>query len=341
VAASFGIQWVTNGANGPVTRGITVLTNQINVFAVLAYEESGHGNKFQADAIEFGFTTLVVPSMGVRHFMANGNAVESAAARFGFRKIVEYVKNSTSTSQGFDPTTDTIIQSYYLWNQTWSAFAFSRYTSAAGVDTASICTHTADGVATICAWVVASADTVTQNGTTVQFNVHPNAFSHTLTIKNFPFKSTQSQLALKSHLDVRVGVADLATTNPAAVTAGQAGLDLGDNMDPIGRPTLGWATTVDVTGNGCAATYPVVRTVVYDAEVAADVDVQYPGTTPALDVTLVLVRKFVYHSFLTTCPTPTSIFWDPDFGVITSQFSGAIMIVPSILFLCALLFALL
>lgn len=306
-----------------------MLAANARTFSIVAFQANA-ANRRVEDAIQFVFTTNFMPRFGVRYFTRNGDSTEFIAARVGLRKLVEYVETGADNS-GFDPETDTRVQDYYLWNQTWTDLSFQNQVNN-GAQLKSVCTETVDGVVQICLFAADIINSLTVNGTS--FTIDPNAISHTFVVKNFPFLQTDTKLALKHHLDSRTRAVDAVTEDPTQLNAGEDAIDLGDSGSTF-RPVFAWSTSVNVTGTGCSAVAPVVRSVVFEGEVQKDIDVVAPGTEDELDVTISLKRRIIYHSFITDCAKPEVIFWDPDFGV--ADTSSVAAFVPCVALVLALL----
>jgi len=154
---------------------------------------------------------------------------------------------------------------------------------------------------------------LTVNGS--QFTLDPNSFHHTLNISGFPFLRNDTQLSLKTHLDVISRVVQLNETD--LLDPNEGALDLSDPTDTSGsKPIAAWSETVQVSGTDCSATAPVVRSVIFDGEVQADLDGNITAALAAFagEISLSLVERILYFSFLTDCPMPSDIYWDPDVG---------------------------
>jgi len=271
-----------------------------------------------ADAIQFRFSTNFFPHYTIRHFTRSTDTVERRAARHAFRKIIEY--NSTS-EEGFNAN-GTKLSTYPLWMQSWSIMARNN-NNATGVEVVEVCSHTLDKVFELCVMFTGTQAALTVNGS--KFMVDNNAIEHTLSIKNYPFVSSSSRLALKTHLSVVDRVKDF---NDSSVvdTSTESAVDLSATSDEGSNihPVASWSDTCEA----CGTTAPVVKSVIFDAEPTKDIDVNFPnGETD--EITITLIDKFVYFSFLTDCPKP-EIYWDPALGIVDdSGASAGFSLIPS------------
>jgi len=329
-----GLQWIGYGASGnEVERTITVLASpdqgNPHTYAVLATQrevrENAKGQHIGkvVDAIEFTFSTIGIPHFTLRHFARSSDLVEARAGRHAFRKIVEYVNENSDP--GFQPENDTKVQSFYLWLQVWSPLAVATTTSATGATVTSICTHSANNVVEICAFLADIATELTVNGSV--FRLDDQAIHHTLSINNFPFMNTNSQLAIKAHFEAKTRIADYNNTD--AQEAAQDLSDAGDDHHPV----VAWNTYVNVTGTGCAATAPVQREILRIRDSINDTDIVPAGALQFPDsISFSTIIRITYFSFLTGAGCePTQIFWDPDLGLVDDS-SAAFVVVPSFLF---------
>jgi len=323
--------WGTNAYGQEVVRTFNVIdsppTNPHTFDARLVQSSTTEHRRFQ-DAIEFYFTTNWLPSLGLRHFAHAGDVIEKRAARHGLRKLIEYTEGSNGTA-GFEPGVDNIVQNYYLWAQTWTELKVTFTTNSGDNKTYSICTHSADGVVTICLYLTSVVSQLTVNGSA--FHLDPNDFKFTIDINNFPYlKPGQSRLALKVHFDAHTRVVDYNQTDASAMNSTEDALDLSDEGDDV-RPVFAMDKFVNVTGTGCSSSAPVTRYIIMQNESIYDVDDISTDYTD--DIELTLVRRFTYFSFLTNqgCDA-ANIYWDPDFGVSDngSYSSGFISSLPSV-----------
>jgi len=327
-----GLQWIGYGARGnEVVRTINVIASpamgEPHTYAVLATQRSvrsnGRVSRIQ-DAIEFTFSTVGLPHVTLRHFARSSDGVEARAARHAFRKLVEYV--NVNSDPGYQPENDTKVQSYYFWNNTWSPLTVSSTTTAGGATVTSICTNTANSVVVLCVYLTDIATDLTVNGSV--FHLDDQAIHHTLTINNFPFINTNSQLALKAHFEAKTRVVDWNETD-----ANEAAEDLSDAGDDH-HPVAAWNTYVNVTGAGCTPTATVEREAIRIVESINDTDNLPASATQFPDhISFSTILRITYFSFLTNAGCrPTQIFWDPDLGLVDDSAAGAgYMIVPSFL----------
>jgi len=292
------------------------------------------------DAIDFLFSTNFFPHYALRHFDRYTDTTELRAARHGLRKLVEYEENTAVN--GFDPDVDTIVQNYTLWDKVWSNMtrvdSMNNGINSNGAQLITICTHTEDGVVELCMYFTDIKAELSVNGSA--FMIDNNAIHHTLTIRHFPWMSNTSRLAVKIHLDVREDVKNFTDQNSVNSTA-EGAYDLGTDADDANKitPVAAWSNTVNVTGPGCAQTADVVKQVVRDTEWSKDVDINFPNGDSD-GILLTLTRKITYFSFITDCPKPREIYWDPELGISDQADSTAIIIAPSFFaFFAAIIFA--
>jgi len=280
----------------------------------------------EIDAIQFTFSTNFFPHYVVRHFQKDADGTEKRAARHGLRKIVEYEE---AGADGFDPDVDTNLQNYTLWNKNWSKIKKEEST-VGDSNVVTACTHTDDEVVELCIMFTDILATLTVNGS--KFTIDNNAIHHTLSIKNFPFTSNTSRLALKVHYHMKDRIRDFDDSE-AVDSNTEAAVDLSsEDDDSIKiRPVASWKKEV----SACDATAPVKRDVLREKESTRDVDVNFPsGETDGISFTL--KERITYFSFLTTCAQP-DIYWDPDLGIVDdSDDSLASLTMPSVLALVIL-----
>ena len=118
-------------------------------FEIFASERDLIGTRKQRDAIDFLFSVVGFPHFTVRHYVANTDASERRAARHGLRKIIEYTETGVS---GFNPDNDTIVSTYKLWAQVWSALDVTITTPSNGTTIYQVCSHSADKVVEVCTY---------------------------------------------------------------------------------------------------------------------------------------------------------------------------------------------
>jgi len=297
-----------------------------NTFQVLAVDSVAKpGRKVQVeDAIEFLFTTVIMPHFTILHYNNAGDTVEARAARHTLRKILEY--NDTG-APGFDPDVDTIVSNYYFWNVIWTPFVFSSSVTN-GVTIYSLTTGTSDGVVGLTVYLSNQGFNLRLNGTNLLIFLDNNAIHHTLTIKNFPYKSTGTSLALKVVFESATVISDIdsgAAGQNATVLVGATGI-----TDPI-RPVADWATFVNVTGTGCNPTASIAKDIYRDVDSVRDIDLTLPKLT--IETNINLNFHITYFSFLTNCQA-TEIVWDPEIGI--QDYSSAVVFIPSFFLLMML-----
>jgi len=342
ISVTYSLKWEGDNANGhPVTRTFRILESPAlgnpYTFRVLAVQRAVNTKTHKTvftDAIEFTFSVVGLPHFVVRYFAKSTNTtIESSAIRHGLRKLVEYRPGNASESAGFVPGEGEIVQEKYFWSgpgSVWSELMISNMTTSAGANVYQICSSNDIGV-TVCFYAADVWNQLTVNGS--RFDIDPNAIHHTLDISNFPWKDTDTNLALKVQYEATSRV--IALNDSDLVGPNEEALDLSNEgtSTTTARPVAAWSTNVTVTGAGCDSVAPVVRSVIFFNDTIYDPDV---GVAIALalwsgEVNLNLVLRIVYFSFLTDCNQPTDIFWDPDMGYVdeASVASNAYLIFPS------------
>jgi hypothetical protein len=356
VSISTGFKWEGTDANGhPVVRTFTVLKSPAMgnpyTFAVLATQRNidANGKKTKVqDAIEFTFSVVGLPHYVLRYFQRSTDAMEHSAFRHALRKLIEYVPDPENVTAGFEPGVTNKTSEMYFWNagKPGRGFLFGALqvttTMSNNATVYQICTANDAGV-TFCFF---GSDVWAQlmiNGST--FSLDPNAFHHTLNISGYPFLRNDTQLALKTHVDVTKRC--VTWNDSALLDSNEAALDVSDPSDTSNStPVAAWVQTVDVTGDGCSATAAVVRSVIFDGEVVTDTDANITVALAQLDgeIMLTTIEKMVYFSYLTDCPKPTDIYWDPEVGVAQNpmnneQSSAAAFNIPTFVLIAMGLFA--
>jgi len=269
-------------------------------------------NTKTADAVDFVFGTEWIPRFVLRYFHRNSDKVEALAARWGVWKLIEYQENPLG-NPGFEPGVDTILSSYRTWARVYDPMTITNRVNAAGATVWSVCSKNSFGPPTInfCANFV-DRQTTSPNSTDTQ---DPNFVKWSIDIDNYPYNGTQSRLALKVAFESKFAALNLTGADAPADPTHFDGITLGgasSQTDPNSRALISWVKTVNVTGTGCSATAPVVRSVIFEGQSSFDLDTLPSGDTDGLvDLTL----RVSYFSFLTDCADPTQIRWDPDFGV--------------------------
>jgi len=298
----------TTPSGAEVTRTLRILVNTDSRFTILATQSFAHSKRV-ADAIEWTFSTQGFPHFVFRHFQAATDTTEKRAARHGYRKLIEYEENPNGTA-GFEPGIDQIVQNYYFWQgRTWSPLSVVKNADSNGVTTYSVCTSTSDGVVTLCAYLTNIHTNITVNGTLVQLDNH--MIHHTMSVVGFPYSSSTSRLALKTHFEAHTRVAQWADSS--SLGSDEDAIDLSDDGDDH-KPVAVWDDFVTVTGTDCSDTAPVLRSTIMLNESIYDVDA-LPTGAPDVTISISLIERITYFSYLTDCPMPSKIFWDPDFGM--------------------------
>jgi len=277
--------------------------------------------KRSVDAIQFLFTTHSFPRYVIRHFQKDADSTETRAAAHGLRKLVEF---EDTNDDGFDPENDTIVSTYYLWDKTWSKMK-KEDSTVDGANVVTVCSHTTDNVVEVCIMFTDILAQLTMNGS--KFTIDNNAIHHTLSVKNFPFKSNTSRLALKVHFHMKDRIRDF-TDADAVDTNNEAAVDLSSESDDSVkiRPVASWSKTVDA----CGGSAPVHRERFFEVESTKDKDINFPNDKDE-EISVTFKERITYFSFMTDCARP-DIFWDPDMGIVdNSDDSLASFTVPSLL----------
>jgi len=346
ISLSYSLKWEgVNALGHPVIRTFRVIKSPALgnkfTFTIRATQRpvDGDGHKVKvANALEFTFSVVGLPHYVVRHFERSADTIESGAVRHGLRKLVEYVPSSPTA--GYTPGVQNITQIRYFWKgsgSAWSQLSVTQSTSATGGNVYAVCSTNDIGV-TFCFYVADIWSQLTVNGSV--FAIDPNSIRHTLDISKFPWLGTNTQLALKVHFEAKSRVVSLNDTS--FLDPNEDALDLSDPSDTK-KPIASWDKFVNVTGAGCSATAPVLRSVIWTTDIASDADVNIETalTQWTGEITLNLVLRTVYFSFLTDCNQPTDIYWDPEIGfAIIGNFGSFVFPSLSLLFfvLLSLLF---
>jgi len=246
----------------------------------------------------------VIPHWTVLHFQNSGDAVESRAARHALRKILEFT--DLPPLGFFSPDIDTIVSEYPLWNASWTPLSISTQVLN-GANVWTLETNTVDGVVTLAIYLTDTAVTMTNGTTTI--NLDNNAIHHTFKISKYPYKGTGTELALKVHFESRTAIQDFASGTPNQNSTQLVGIT-GDTIQPIAV----WDNTVTLSGgNNCPATAPILRDIYRSVESPNDIDRGLPSLP--IETVITLQEHITYFSFNTYCQ-PTTIFWDPDIGIL-------------------------
>jgi hypothetical protein len=338
VVAVSSVHWTGTDANGDeVIRTFRVLKSPAmgfpDTFTILAVQRelepqpSGKKHKTVSrieDALEFTFSVVALPHYTIRYYKASTDQVETGAVRHGLRKLIEYVPG-VNASAGFQPGQDNKTSEMYFWKGTGSSWSNLQVQTSVdqstGANQTSVCTSNDVGV-TICMYISDLTSQLTVNGS--QFKLSPNSIHHTLTISKYPFLRNDTQLCLKTHFEARTRV--LPLSNATVLDSNEDALDLSDGNSSGASPIAAWQTTVNVQGNGCSATAPVVRSDLFQTEVSGDVDANITNVLSKLsgEISINLITRYVYFSYLTNCPQPSNIYWDPDVGYVDAQPSSAV-----------------
>jgi len=295
------------------------------------------------DALEFTFSVVGLPHYTIRYLKVSTDQIEGGAIRHGLRKLIEYVPG-TNASAGYEPGKDNKTQEMWFWKgqgSTWSNLAVSTSTDPSTTATTyTVCSSNDVGV-TICMFGADIATELSVNGS--KFQLDPNSLHHSLNITKFPFLRNDTQLCLKTHFEAVTRVQGLQSENDTLLDANEDGIDLSDPTESTPPPVAAWLDYVNVTGTGCSATAPVVRSAILQSEVVGDIDA---NITTALnkwtgEISMSLITRYVYFSFLTDCPQPSNIYWDPEMGYVQpDSTSGVSYSVPSVVLVLIAVFAL-
>ncbi len=76
------------------------------------------------DAIDFLFSTAVVPRYVLRYFSKDADSAELLMNRWSLWKVFEYV--DTDATPGFDPAVDTIVSHYRLFNRQFTQMNYRK-----------------------------------------------------------------------------------------------------------------------------------------------------------------------------------------------------------------------
>jgi hypothetical protein len=288
------------------------------------------------DAIDFLFSTPVVPRFVLRYFSKDADSKEHILNRWALWKVFEY--NETDGKPGFDPAAEDILSHYRLFNRRFTTMSYHKETDADGNTLHYVCTSM-DPVdkATVAYPDVELCAHVAEKETRAnRTRIHPNSLKWSITISNYPYTAADSRLGLKVSFDSHDVVRDLSQTDASDEDSqNEAALDLtSDSGDASSRGIAAWVTNVTVTPAGtCSPNADVVRSVIYEAQLDKDVDT-FPNDPDSIsaDVTI----RVSYFSFATDCQ-PDSITWDPELGVATGDDeSSAITLAASQLLLVVL-----
>jgi len=309
------IRWVKSEDGTRYMRSLRIITRNSNTFEVRGVrKELGSRN---LDAIDFLFSSKVVPRFVLRYFNSDEDSKEFFLHRWSLWKVFEY--EESGDAEGFDPAYDNITSSHSLFNKKFDAMSYHTEEIEGGT-LHYVCTDFTNQTTPfpnvrLCAHVT-EQETVANAS-----RVSPNSLKWSITISNYPYTVANGRLGLKVSFDSKSIVRDLSETDAALENEeGEAALDLNsDDGNGSPRGIASWVTTVDVSGTGCAATSDVVRTVVYDNQVGRDTD-NFPNLP---ETSAELKLRVSYFSFPTNCVQPDSITWDPELGVSLDDSSSA------------------
>jgi len=240
-------------------------------------------------------------------------------ARWTLWKLVEY--DDVSGTEGFEPGNDTLVSQHRLWTSPWQAFTYDVIENSDGSKVHYLCGQDAIGTPDVTLCGILTTKQVTVNSTTV---VVPNAMKWSLQVANYPWVGTGTRLALKVGFDTADSVATLSgNLNNDDGSHESFSVSVDPDTSKSREIVASWVNEVDISGTGCPATAPVLRSEVFNGELTADVDVTYPssGDTDNLEVNRAV--QIVYFSVITDCQ-PSVISWDPEFGI-----AGVDALVPS------------
>jgi hypothetical protein len=298
------------------------------------------GEERSVDAVDFLFSSAIVPRFVLRYFSADSDSLEKVLVRWSLWKVFEY--EETDGTPGFDPSTENIVSHYRLFNRQFTTMSYHKET-VDDVTVHYVCTSldpvdksTPYPNVDLCAHVAEKETTANRT------RISPNSLKWSVNIANYPYTSNTSRLGVKVSFDSKDVVKDLADSDASLEDDQNEGaVDLTSSADASApKGIASWTTSVSVTGQGCAASSTVVRSVVLEAQVTKDID-NFPATDP--DAVKDFKLRVSYFSFPTDCPNPDSIIWDPELGVALeddTESSGVALSVSSVLLLLAL-FALL
>jgi len=294
--------------------------------------------KERADLIDFLFSTAWVPRFVVRYFRKTSDTKEALTTRWSLWKLVEYQENTTAGQPGFEPGIDTIVSTQHLYLHLWDEITITTNTNSEGATIHKVCSQITNSPPEVrlCVFFV---DRKTISNSTAGESQDPNFVKWFFSVKNYPYVGLNSRLAIKVGFDTKFLVKDLSGDDTPVNSTTTNGLALGgatSDNDPHVRSLISWVTNVDVTGNSCSSNANVSRSVVYDAQVTADMDVLPTNDPDTLDATFHL--RVCYFSFLTDCFNPTEIKWDPDMGVVGSGLQVSFSLCLIALILVATLF---
>jgi len=204
------------------------------------------------DAVDFLFSTTVVPRFVLRYFSKDADSKEHILNRWALWKVFEY--NETDGKPGFDPAAEDILSHYRLFNRRFTTMSYHKDTDADGNTLHYVCTRM-DPVdkATVAYPDVELCAHVAEKETRAnRTRIHPNSLKWSVTISNYPYTAADSRLGLKVSFDSRDVVRDLSQTDASDEDSqNEAALDLtSDSGDASSRGIAAWVTNVTVTPAG-------------------------------------------------------------------------------------------
>jgi len=309
------------GTGGGVTRTIKVLERPPDFphsFDVLGVRSSAG----TVDAVNFFWTTNWIPRHVIEFYEKSSDTVYAFFGRWCLWKIIEWEPSSNSSVEGYVPGESTYVSGYTLWLRGWTEMTLSKETID-GATVFSLCTSLSpffnDSAphpdVTIC--LHAANQAVTVNNTLLG----GDKIKWSLYIADYPYESDSSYLAIKSSFDSARTVRDLNSTMASYDPEEESGVAL-DSDGNGNHAVASWATWVSVTGEGCDENATVIRSAVYEGQQTGDVD-NYPSSLDPDDLSTSFHYRVVYHSFMTNCYNPGSIYWDPEVGVAQDESSAS------------------
>jgi hypothetical protein len=291
------------------------------------------------DAIRFLFSTNWLPRHTIQFFHKDSDSSDALAVRWHLWKIVEYVDNSTAA--GFDPDSDSVVSDFKFFKASWTKLQSSKLTGDDGTDIHQICTSVVGNSPSVTLCLFLAAGSTNFHGIAHD----PNAVKWSLTIANYPYVKTDSRLALKFSFASRMKIKDFDSQDDKDFGKGndEDAVVAGDDGNGSNKGLASYVKSINVTGTNCAATGSVKRTIIREGEWSLDIDADLPDEPSTEDDTKISfdkIRRVGYFSFITDCQ-PTSIEWDPQFGVGQTDdgSSAGIAILPSLLLAVIALFA--
>jgi hypothetical protein len=316
------IIWIS-GKNENITREIKILKSPFqgnnHTFEAVAIQINKQ-DQF-VDAIDFFFSTFWVPRYILKLFIKE-NGTSYFFNRWLLWKIIQYKENNSNL--GFDPGKDIIVANYTMWNQHWSNLMFSQYVDN-GNKVYSLCSQTGEsshiGTLSLCIHI-SNVQTLFK-----ERYIHPNAVKWSINITNINSTAIQgTNVALKVSFDSDYLIRNLEDLDPELLNhIDEEALDLRvenkTNSSFLHKPIASWRTVLTILGQGCNGTGSVIRSQIYSSQSIYDFDILPNGDPDNLIFSQ--GEKIVYYSFIPggiNC-IPSSIDWDPEFGI-SEQYSS-------------------